>query len=226
MMGHEKSNKFSYEMRLLAEKADAFGIGLSSSELRLFQRYLEELWAWSRRFNLTGLKTRERMVIELFLDSLIPSPFLPEKAMVLDVGSGAGFPGLPLKIRHPGLNMHLLEKSAKKASFLKQVIRALSLRDIDVIQERVEAHPRRSGYGVITSRAAASLKQTLAWCSPLLASGGLLVVFLGAEGERDMVESEKEVTAGGLEVAEMISYVLPGRKTARTTYILKKPNFP
>ena len=224
MMAHEKSNKFSVEIRLLAEKADAFGIELSSSELRLFEMYLEELWAWGRRFNLTGLKTRERMVIELFLDSIIPSPFLPEKAMVLDVGSGAGFPGLPLKILHPGLHMHLLEANAKKASFLKQVIRTLSLRDIEVIQERVEAHPRRSGYAVISSRAVASLKQTLAWCSPLLSDGGLLVVFLGAAGERDMAESEKEVAAGGLEVSEKISYVLPGRKTARHTFILKQAN--
>jgi 16S rRNA (guanine527-N7)-methyltransferase len=222
MMSGEKSNEFLEEISLLANGAASFGIRLSSSELRLFKLYLEELWEWSRRFNLTGLKTRERIVIELFLDSLIPAPFLPARATMLDVGSGAGFPGLPLKIRQPGLQAYLLEANSKKAGFLKQVTRMLELQGVGVIRGRVEAHQPTPGYEVITARAVASLNRTLLWCSPLLSDGGILVVFLGLEGEKDMERSEGVLDACGLRVNRKISYILPGRKAQRHTFILER----
>jgi len=226
MMSVEKSNEISDEMNLLAVGAASYGIGLSSSQLRLFRLYLDELWEWNGRFNLTGLKTRERMVVELFLDSLIPAPFLPEReTTMLDVGSGAGFPGLPLKIRHPGLETHLLEANSKKISFLKHVIRRLSLRGVGVIEGRIEAHQARPGYGVITARAVASLSKTLQWCSHLLQEGGILVVFLGVEGERDIGKSGEALASCGLHVDRKISYTLPGRKTQRHTFVLKKTGF-
>jgi 16S rRNA (guanine527-N7)-methyltransferase len=221
----QKSIEFLHEIKLLADEAATFGVELSSLELDLFQRYLEELWEWNKRFNLTGLKTRERMVIELFLDSLIPAPFLPEKARMLDVGSGAGFPGLPLKIRLPGLETHLLETNTKKASFLKQVIRSLKLQGADVIQGRIEAHKEwlhGEGYGVITARAVADLNQILLWCSPVLLKSGFLVVFLGAEGEKDVEKNKDLMKTGGLRVEKKVSYLLPGRKAKRHTFILKR----
>ena len=225
MMGIQKSIEFLDEIRLLAKEAAFFGIGLSSSELGLFQDYLEELWEWSKRFNLTGLKTRERMVIELFLDSLIPAPFIPEEGTMLDVGSGAGFPGLPLKILHPRVQAHLLETNTKKVSFLKQVIRSLKLRGIEVVQERIEAHKRRLHgelYDVITARAVADLTRILSWCSPLLSEKGFLVAFLGAEGEKDLAKNQGVVDTLGLRVEKRISYALPGKKTKRHTFILKR----
>ena len=225
MMRVEKSNEFLDEISLLADEAATFGIKLSSSEMGLFQVYLEELWEWNKRFNLTGLKTRERMVIELFLDALIPSPVLPKSATMLDVGSGAGFPGLPLKIRHPGLQIHLLEASNKKVSFLKQVIRSLELQGVEVIQGRIEAHKewfRGEGYGVITARAVADLKQILVWCSPVLSEGGFLVAFLGAEGEKDLEKNKEAMDTRGLRVEKRVSYALPGKKTRRHTIILKR----
>lgn len=225
MMSVEKSNEFLDEIGLLAEEAASFGIALSSFELGLFQSYLDELWAWNRRFNLTGLKTRERMVIELFLDSLLPASFLPKKAFLLDVGSGAGFPGLPLKIRIPGLQTHLLEASAKKVSFLKQVIRRLGLSGAEVIGGRIEV-PKLwlpgDGFGVITARALADLNKILQWCSPILLEGGVLVVFLGAEGEREVEKSKNLMDSHGLRVESKISYRLPGKRTMRHTFILRK----
>ena len=225
MMSVEKSNEFLDEISLLADRAASLGIRLSSSELGLFQAYLGELWEWNKRFNLTGLKTPEKMVIELFLDSLIPGAFLPQKASMLDVGSGAGFPGLPLKIRHPGLQTHLLETSAKKVSFLKQVIRTLGLQGVEVIQGRIEAREtwlRGEGYGIITARALADLKKIIPWCSPILLQGGVLVAFLGAAGEKDVEKSKEVLDSFGLRVEKQISYRLPGKKTARHTFILKK----
>jgi len=225
MMSVQKSNEFLHEIELLADEASTFGIELSSSELGLFQTYLEELWEWNKRFNLTGLKTRKRMVTELFLDSLIPAPFLPEKARMLDVGSGAGFPGLPLKIHLQGLEIHLLEANARKVSFLKQVIRSLKLEGTRVIRGRIEAHKEwldGEGYGVVTARAVANLDRIILWCSPVLLSEGCLVVFLGAEGEKNLEKNKELMNTCGLRVVEKVSYLLPGRRTERHTFVLKR----
>jgi 16S rRNA (guanine527-N7)-methyltransferase len=221
----EKSNEFLDDIRLLAEKASAYGMRLSPSELELFQTYLVELLEWNHRFNLTGIKTPGRMVIELFLDSLIPAPFLPEKARLLDVGSGAGFPGLPLKIRHPGLEIFLLEPNTKKVSFLKQVIRVLELQGAEVIQGRIEEYKEwlvADGYEVITARAVTNLNQILRRCNPLLPEGGFLVAFSGSEGEKDVEKNKGAMETLGLRIEKKISYVLPGKKAKRHTFILKK----
>jgi len=224
-MGIEKSTGFSDEMSLLAETAAAFEIHLSSSEIHLFRVYLLELWEWSTRFNLTGLKTRQRMAIELFLDSLIPAPFLPDEGSMLDVGSGAGFPGVPLKIIHPRLDTWLLETNARKVRFLKQIVRSLDLQGVRVIQGRVEKPGEWvcvRGFHVITARALADLPQIILWCAPLLLQDGLLVAFMGAEGEKILEQNKHILTSRGLWVHKHLPYLLPGKKTKRHTFILKK----
>ena len=224
-MGMEKSTEFSNEMSLLVEKAAALGTHLSSLEIDLFKFYLKELWEWNRRFNLTGLKTLERIVIELFLDSLIPSPCLPDEGPMLDAGSGAGFPGVPLKILHPRIEIRLLESNAKKVTFLRHIIRALQLKGAQVIQGRIEAPGKWShaeAFQVITARALADLRQIISWCSPLLKDGGYLVAFLGAEGERTLEENQEVLRSQGLKVDKHFQYLLPGKKTKRHTFMLKK----
>ena len=120
---------YGNEIRLLGTESKKYGIDLSEHQLGLFQIYLDELWAWNKRTNLTGLSSRKRIVFELFLDSLIPAPFLAKRGTLLDVGTGAGFPGIPLKIYNPRLVVHLLDANFKKGSFLKQAVRLLGVND-------------------------------------------------------------------------------------------------
>lgn len=219
---------YGNEIQLLSEKALSYGIELSEEQLNLFQIYLDELWEWNRRINLTGLSHREKMVFELFLDSLIPTPFLAEKGRVLDVGSGAGFPGMPLKIYKPQLGVHLLEANAKKVSFLKQVIRLLGLKGIEVMKGRIEKdgdklHPH--GYNLITARALAPLGQTIAWCAPFLSPSGLLVSFLGERAEDVVEENRQMMEAHHLIIYKMIPYSLPGKRSQRRTIIFEKKAF-
>lgn len=218
------------ELRSLSEKASDYGVVLSQHHLNLFDIYLDELWEWNQRINLTGLSTRDGIVSDLFLDSLIPAPFLPRKGRMLDVGSGAGFPGLPLKIYNPLLKTDLLESNSKKVSFLKQVIRLLGLNEIEVIKGRIETDGRtrkghallHAGYHLITARALADLSQTLVWCSPFLFPGGLLVGFLGSRAEDDMKKSQRIMKEHSLVVFKKIPYILPGKRSKRTTVIFKK----
>jgi len=210
------------EIHSLFQSAAHFGINLTDQQLDLFRIYLGELWSWNRKFNLTGLEDRGRMVIELFLDSLIPSPFLPVEGDLLDVGSGAGFPGLPLKIHCPLRNTFLLEPNSKKVSFLRHVIRLIRLEEIHTIKSRVEYLPKGARYDMVTARALAEFGKALGSCAPLVKDGGLLVLYLGARAEENLGESERSVAEQDLRVWKKISYTLPGKRSERHTVIFQK----
>jgi len=213
------------DLKPLRDRAPDYGISLSDHQLNLFRIYLDELWDWNAHFNLTGLSSRRRIVTELFLDSLVPAPFLPKEGKVLDVGSGAGFPGLPLKIYSSRLNTTLLEANSKKVSFLKHVIRLLMLKETDVVRGRVEKvgdNILHAGYDLISARALAGLDQIFAWCVPLLGPAGLMVCFLGSRADEDLKEHKTNMKKHGICLHRKIPYSLPGKKTERTTVIFKR----
>ena len=199
------------------------GISLDDEQMERFGIYLRELMLWNEKFNLTGLRSPERIVTELFLDSLIPAPRIPAEGRLLDAGSGAGLPGLPLKILYPGLEVHLLEARAKRVSFLKEMVRLLGLRGIEVIRGRIEKDlSAPDGYPWITARALAQFPQTVRWCSPLLCEGGVLVCYLGERGVETFEENRIEVEHAGLDLQEVIPYSLPGKSGRRHAVFLKK----
>lgn len=209
----------------LGDLAPQYHIRVSRRQLGLFRVHLQELWLWNRRMNLTGLGTCEKMVVELFLDSLIPAPFLPEEGRLLDVGSGAGFPGLPLKIYSPGLRTRLLEPNQKKVRFLRQVIRLLKLPGLEVTPGRVDGGASTvagGGYDVVTARAVAPPWRIIPWCEPCLSRRGRLVCFLGREADRTLEEMDPVLERHDLVLERRIPYLLPGKKVSRTTLILKR----
>jgi 16S rRNA (guanine527-N7)-methyltransferase len=192
--------------------------------LSLFRLYLDELWVWNQRVNITGLATRDSVITELFLDSLVPAPFLPDEGTLLDVGSGGGFPGVPLKIYKPRLSVHLLEANSKRVSFLKQVIRLLDLKDVQVIRGRIEARgdEAHDGYDVVTARALASPVQTMLWCAPFLSCNGYLVIFLGSQPEKGLAPCREVMKTHRLSIRKIIGYQLPGKSQKRHAVVLQK----
>jgi 16S rRNA (guanine527-N7)-methyltransferase len=220
-----KGNVVEDELTPLWKYASIFGVDLSGHQREQFRIYLNELWYWKQRMNLTGLSNRRGIILELFLDSLIPAPFLPDEGELLDVGSGAGFPGLPLKICRPGLRMTLLESRSKKVSFLRHVIRLLGLKDIQVIRGRIDPDGNdliQSRYGLITARAVSDLNHTLQLCAPLLPPRGLLVSFLGQNAERELERGRIVMGRHGMVPFKRIPYVLPGKQRKRNTVIFRK----
>ena len=117
---------------LLERGTRALGLDLTAGQGEQFLAYLDLLLKWNRRINLTSLRTPDEIISRHFLDSLLLLPHLPETGRLLDIGSGAGFPGLPLKIVRPGLSVDLVEATAKKASFLKEAVRRLGLPGVNV----------------------------------------------------------------------------------------------
>ena len=162
------------------------------------------------------------MVIELFLDSLLPSPFLPAEGNLLDVGSGAGLPGLPLKIHCPLRNTFLLEPNSKKVSFLRHVIRLIRLEGVYTVRSRVERLAKGARYDMVTARALAEFRKSLACCAPLVNHGGLLVLYLGSRAEEHLKEGERLLADHHLRVFKSISYSLPGKRSERHTVIFQK----
>ncbi len=164
------------------------------------------------------------MAFELFLDSLIPAPFLAQRGTLLDVGTGAGFPGIPLKIYSPRLVVHLLDASFRKGSFLKQTVRLLGVNETTVITERVEEAVDSllpQGYHIITARALARFGQALTWCAPKLAPGGFFVSYLGGRAEAELREYQEIIDEHNLVLHKDISYVLPGMGSKRMAVIFK-----
>lgn len=141
--------------------------------------YLSELKRWNRAYNLTALKADEDIVIKHFLDSLLYLRAIPEgEISVMDVGSGAGFPGIPIKIMRPDIEMHLLEPSRKKAGFLRHIIRMLRLDGIEVIEKRIE-DVSLLVVDVAITRALFDIKEFIGKAFSHLSEGGRLVVSKG-----------------------------------------------
>lgn len=189
-------------MEKLTVGARQLGLALTSDQVQQFQRYYEELVAWNRRLNLTAITDYDAVQVRHFLDSLTVllalEDVLPEK--VLDVGSGAGFPGLPLKIVKPQLEMTLLEATAKKARFLEHMIESLSLEGLSVVVGRAEemAHlpEYRERFDLVLARGLAPLPTLLELTLPFCRVGGRLVAHRRGAADAKQIEAALRTLGG------------------------------
>lgn len=212
--------------QLLKWGAHQFGVALSEQQVRLLILFLEGLWSWNKSINLTGIAKKRKMLIQLLLDPLVALPYLPSSGTLLDVGSGAGIPGLPLKIARPEYEVHLLEAKAKKMSFLKDMIRKVGLKGIKAYQGRAEKSgdlpALLNGYDIVTARALAPLNKTIHICSPHIMPGGLLVTFKGSHIHREIANSQGLMDDLGFEIKTKFAYRLPETRGERHLLILKR----
>lgn len=164
----------------------------SPEQVQAFLTYLAELKKWNKAYNLTALKTDEDIVIKHFLDSLLYLKAMPEGELtVMDVGSGAGFPGIPIKIIRPELIMYLVEPSRKKANFLRQVITILHLDNIAVVEKKLE-DLELMDVDIAVTRALFDMKDFCAKASPVLQRGGMLILSKGPKVKEELKAFETE----------------------------------
>jgi len=170
---------------ILIKGARELGIDLSERQTALFMVYLSRLRVWNEKINLTAVRTDRDIVIKHFIDSISPAELIDKKVKVLDIGSGAGFPGVPLKIVRPDLEVTLLESSGKKVAFLKDLIRKLGLEKLRAVPVRAEdarnAIPRHSFDCVIT-RAVGSIQYVLELSLPYINGDGEIILMRGRTG--------------------------------------------
>ena len=210
----------SKEMEIiLKDGAEEVGVSLDQQIIHMFLVYLKELKEWNQKINLTSHKEDETIIIRHFIDSLSLVPYLPKKGSLLDLGSGAGFPGIPVKIVRPSLKVTLLEATRKKVSFQRHLIRTLGLSQIHVIQGRAERLKAGSAlpasFDVVTSRALSKLEKFLVLGEPFVKKGGYLVAMKGRYAEEELKKSQEVIKALSLAInrkVEVQSPVLEGKR--------------
>ena len=174
-----------------------FGLQLTSRQLGLLVTYLELLLRWNRRINLTSVRDPEECVTRHFGESLYLASWVELKGTLLDIGSGAGFPGLALKIVFPALSVTLLEPVAKKRAFLKEVARACGMEAVEVRAERLEDFEGApSSFDAATSRAVGGLERLIPLAARLLKPGGKLALWLTGDQGKGLTGFESDIEWG------------------------------
>ena len=188
----------------LVHGSSVLGIALDEQNQNLLLEYVELLAKWNRAYNLTAVRAPARMISRHLLDSLAIAQHLPGQRL-LDVGTGAGLPGIPLAILFPEREFHLLDSNGKKTRFLFQVKTALGLDNITIHRQRVETFSPNALFDVVLSRAFASLQDMASACRHLLAGGGYFLAMKGS-----FPEGELKAVAALCRVQSVSSIVVPG----------------
>lgn len=212
----------------LAEVLAGAGLFLRPEQLRQLETYRVLLQEAGKRFNLTAVLDKQEIWRKHFLDSLLVGRVLPGEAglAVIDVGSGAGFPGLPLKVWRPDLRLTLLEANGKKAGFLRRILEELQLEEAEVLVARAEEAGRQAGrresYDAAVARAVAPLNVLAEYCLPLVRPGGLMVAAKGPRVEEELAAGERaaRLLGGGQTRVERLA--LPGTGEERRLVVVEK----
>lgn len=214
----------------LSNAAEKIGVEIGQKETGLFLKYLELLLEWNKNINLTAITDPEEILIKHFVDSIALIPFLNKnnKYKVLDVGTGAGFPGIPLKIVMPDINVVLLDSLNKRVSFLDVVIKELGLTGITTVHGRAEDFGKQAGYrdsfDIVTSRAVAKLSVLAELCIPFLKKGGLFASYKGAKAPEEIDEAKNALKVLGADVIKKEKISLPDLDDMRYIVFIEKKN--
>lgn len=211
--------------RLLVEGAKAFGIDLDEGKIEAFELYLKELLKWNRKVNLTAIRSEKGVLLKHFLDSLSVTPYLPERSFILDIGAGAGFPGLPLKIVRPTVELTLIDSVRKKVDFQRQVIRILGLKGVRAIHGRVQEERILRDLGgrfdIILSRAFSDLQTFLALSLPFLKKAGTVIAMKGAVKDEE-IKHLTGTEGSPYRLQKNVSLILPFSSFKRTILLFEK----
>ncbi|MDD2272232.1 MAG: 16S rRNA (guanine(527)-N(7))-methyltransferase RsmG [Desulfuromonadaceae bacterium] len=209
---------------ILSRETVAMGLSLSTQQLALFEAYAAELVKWNKKVNLTAITKVNEIAIKHFVDSLSLAPYIASGDRLLDIGSGAGLPIIPLKIINPETVMISVDAVAKKIHFQRHVIRVLGLQNIEAIHTRIEdLHKTHShSFSIITSRAFTRLDRFVSLAAPLLAEGGILIAMKGDQAENEIEAADAVVHSGGFTVASIQRYSLPHSMGERTLTFIKQ----
>ncbi|MFA0730484.1 MAG: hypothetical protein LKKZDAJK_002418 [Candidatus Fervidibacter sp.] len=214
--------------RLLEQGLQGWGQRLSEAQWLRFERLTELLLAWNEWMNLTAITQPERIAVEHYLDSLTPLAFglIGEGMSVVDVGTGAGFPGLPLAILCPLSLFTLVEATGKKVAYLRQAVKELGLTNVEIVEGRAEtlAHDRRfrEGFDAAVARALGRLDVVLECTLPFVKVGGCAIAYKGPRSEEELPFGERAAGLLGGHIETVHRFNLPGSELRRVLIIVRK----
>ncbi len=215
------------EIKAIKDVFAKYGIDLDDNQVILFQRYIKILQQENKKYNLTRIIEQAAIIEEHFYDSLYGLGSEPYGEKLLDLGSGAGFPGIPIKILLPWIKLFLVEAAGKKVLFLKKVVRDLKLQEVTLWQQRAEYLARgemREKFPWVVARAVAPLAVILELALPLVGVGGEFWSWQGPKGLQDLGRARDILLRCGGKLVDVKSYRLPDCGKDRMIFIIKKVN--
>ncbi|SCS80567.1 16S rRNA (guanine(527)-N(7))-methyltransferase RsmG [Staphylococcus caeli] len=211
----------------LTKQLSTHGIELSEQQQQQFQTYYQMLVEWNEKMNLTSITEEHEVYLKHFYDSIATSFYtdLTKELTVCDVGAGAGFPSIPLKIIFPNLKVTIVDSLNKRIHFLNQLAEALDLEQVNFVHDRAETFGKgdfRESYDIVTARAVARLSVLSELCMPLVKKGGKFIALKSSKGEEELEDARFGIGVFGGKVLDTISYELPEDAGERQVIIIDK----
>ena len=211
----------------LSEKLREHGIELSQTQKEQFQTYYQLLVEWNEKMNLTSITEEHDVYLKHFYDSITPSFYydFDGELSICDVGAGAGFPSIPLKIVFPELKVTIVDSLNKRIQFLNHLAAELGLQDVSFVHDRAESYGKgayRESYDIVTARAVARLTVLSELCLPLVKKGGQFIALKSSKGEEELQEANFAINILGGNVKETFSFELPEDAGERQMIVIDK----
>lgn len=210
--------------QLLQSLFDKYKIEYNEEQLKQMQTFYEYVIEENKKFNLTAITEKNDFAIKHLLDCVLPAHLLPLGASVIDIGAGAGFPSIPLKIIRPDLKITMLDSLNKRVNFLNNAVALLGLKEISAIHSRAEdyALKNREVFDIAIARAVAGLNTLSEYCLPFVKVGGVFVALKGSNYETEMEESKKAITILGGQLKDVQKVYIEEIESQRANLVIKK----
>lgn len=197
---------------------------LSDFQIKQFETFFNLLVEWNKKMNLTSIIDLEEVITKHFLDSVLPKDFLREGSLVIDIGCGAGFPSIPLKIIRPDIKLTLVDSVRKKLNFVQEVVQQLELKEVSIIHSRAEelafSKIHREKFDICVSRAVAELNVLSEYCLPFIKINGYFLAYKAQSAEEELFNAEKAIKILGGKVEKIQTFNF--EKLSRKIIFIKK----
>ena len=215
--------------RKLMEKAKAINIEMNNEQAEKFYKYMKLLIEWNEKINLTAITEENEIILKHFIDSLTVLKYINQTDRIIDVGTGAGFPGIPIAIMMPNTKITLLDSLNKRINFLNDVIKELELKNIETIHSRSEDcgkdTSKRENYDIALARAVANLTTLSEYLLPFVKIGGKMICMKGSEVGEELKNAEFAIKELGGEITLKDEFCLPESDIKRNIIIAKKVQY-